>query len=348
MPEGQEDNLYQNNPAPIPPSGNVEFDEKKELLKRGEIRTMEKDLAKLRETEAEEERKKISSLKPDEETPETREKEPKEIKEEEAPGVLIPKKIRRPSSFQKILVRTLAVIVLFLAIGFFYWLLTEKMPGEPAGEETAPPLEEKTTEESLSPEQSETGTEGAGAEEEEEGQEESVEEEPAKEEAEISEPKIIENIVSWGYYIPETPRVIDTIILHSAYNALDGDPHDIGGVIEEFMLYKVTSHYLISRDGMIYQLAPDAAVAYQAGRGQMPDGTRKNIINNFSIGVEMVYTDTEQPNEIQLARLLELVSYLKQKYDVPIENILEHEDISSSGKDDPWNWEKDELLNLLE
>jgi len=153
--------------------------------------------------------------------------------------------------------------------------------------------------------------------------------------------------LAWGYYIPGTPRTIDTIIIHSAYNAMGGDIHSLEGVLEEFELYKVTSHFIISRDGIIYQLAPEEAIAYHAGRGQMPDGSRKNVINNYSLGIELIYSETESPNDIQIEKLVELVSYFINKYEIPTENILEHEDVSLSGKEDMWNFEREELINLL-
>ena len=53
--------------------------------------------------------------------------------------MLIPRRFRKPTSIQKALIRTITVLLLFLAIRFFYWLLTEKIPGEPAEEETETP-----------------------------------------------------------------------------------------------------------------------------------------------------------------------------------------------------------------
>ncbi len=173
------------------------------------------------------------------------------------------------------------------------------------------------------------------------------EEETTEPEEEITKPEIVDNILTWGYYIPGTPRTIDTIIIHSAYNATGEDVHSVEGVLEEFKLYKVTSHFLIARDGTIYQLAPEEAVAYHAGRGQMPDGSRKDKINNYSLGIESIYSETESPNDIQIEKLVALVSYLMDKYGISTENILEHEDISLSGKDDMWNFEREELINLL-
>src|SRR4030042_159689 len=194
MPEGEENISYQNPPKPEPHGEDFGVGEKKEFLKREEIRTMERDLSQLRETEAEKERERISSLGPGEKISEPEEKKTEEIKKE----------INVPEESEII-------------------------------EET--PLEEATTtpeEETITPE-----------------------EETTEPEEEITKPEIVDNILTWGYYIPGTPRTIDTIIIHSAYNATGEDVHSVEGVLEEFKLYKVTSHFLIARDGTIYQLAPE-------------------------------------------------------------------------------------------
>ena len=61
-----------------------EKDEKLEYLKRGEVKTMQKDVAELREKEAKQEREKISQIKTEEEM--QREKERKESKELHKPA----------------------------------------------------------------------------------------------------------------------------------------------------------------------------------------------------------------------------------------------------------------------
>ena len=148
---------------------------------------------------------------------------------------------------------------------------------------------------------------------------------------------INEKILRFGYHIPSEPRTIDTIIIHSVYNAFGGDAHSIEGVIEEYKIYKVAAHYLIARDGKIYQTAPREAIAYHAGVSQMPDG-RTNA-NDFSVGIELIYTKEETPTETQYESLSQLVNYLQKEYDIPAKNILGHKDIAPGRKDDPWNFD---------
>jgi hypothetical protein len=151
-------------------------------------------------------------------------------------------------------------------------------------------------------------------------------------------PKIVDALVNWGYEIPSAPRSIDTIIIHSSYDALGTDPYSVAGVINEYKMYGVSPHYLIDRNGTIFRLVKEENIAYHAGGGKMPDG-RTNI-NSFSIGIELINTQTVGPNEAQYASLVQLVKFLKSKYQ--IKYILGHHDIAPDRKTDPWNfdWQK--------
>jgi len=289
--------------------------EKKELLVRQEIKTMEKDLSKLREVEAQEEKKRISSLGP-ETSPTTTTTVPAEEPEEK--GMLIPVEIKKTSSFFKIAIRAIIVLPLFLIAGLACWFffLRSETKEEPI---LTPPLEE-------------------------------TEEIPPEEIIETKTPPVLpaiqERLVTWGYYIPKKTRNIDTIIIHSAYNVLGGDAYSLEKVLEEFRAYRAVPHYLIDREGKVYQLAPEEAVAYHAGRGIMPNGSRKDIINLFSLGIGMIYQEKDSPAEAQYESLAGLVYFLREKYAIPIENILGFKEISSA-QTNPWNFDKEYLISLL-
>ena len=158
-------------------------------------------------------------------------------------------------------------------------------------------------------------------------------------------PYITNNIVKWGYSAPKKARVIDTIIIHSSYDALGSNPYSVAGVVKEYKMYGVSPHYLISRKGNIYRLVKDKYIAFQAGRGKYP-GTDKVInMNNSSIGIELIHLKTENPNEVQYDSLVNLINYLKSKY--KIKYILGHSQTSITGKTDPWNFDWDKLDLLL-
>jgi len=122
-------------------------EEKLEFLKREEVRTMEKDVRRLREMEAKEEREKIAALK-------------KEIKELEAkPEVevlpeetLIPKPPKKIlGTFKKILVRLGIFLLLIFFISFFYWFFGIRKHPSPRGPEVLPPKEITPSEEATPP-----------------------------------------------------------------------------------------------------------------------------------------------------------------------------------------------------
>ena len=122
-------------------------EEKLEFLKREEVRTMEKDVRRLREMEAKEEREKIAALK-------------KEIKEIEAkPEVevlpeetLIPKPPKKIlGTFKKILVRLGIFLLLIFFISFFYWFFEIRKHPSPRGPEVLPPKEITPSEEATPP-----------------------------------------------------------------------------------------------------------------------------------------------------------------------------------------------------
>jgi N-acetyl-anhydromuramyl-L-alanine amidase AmpD len=154
---------------------------------------------------------------------------------------------------------------------------------------------------------------------------------------------IINKFVSWGYEMPLQNRLIDTIIIHSSYDALGTDPYRVDGVIYEYKIYGVSPHYLIDREGTIFRLVKEENIAYHAGGGKMPDN-RTNI-NSFSIGIELINTKTVGPNEAQYSSLVELVKALEMKYG--IKNILGHSEISPERKTDPWNFDWQKFNEML-
>ncbi|NTV41236.1 MAG: N-acetylmuramoyl-L-alanine amidase [Candidatus Moranbacteria bacterium] len=149
--------------------------------------------------------------------------------------------------------------------------------------------------------------------------------------------KIVQRLVSWGFQ-KSVARKIDTLIVHSSYDAIGKDPYDISGIIEEYRQAQVSAHYLIARDGTIYQLVADQNIAWHAGVAKMPDG--RTDVNSFSIGVEMVNTKEGKFTNDQYASLNSLIATLKGKY--PIKNILGHSDVAPGRKTDPWGieWKK--------
>lgn len=161
-------------------------------------------------------------------------------------------------------------------------------------------------------------------------------------------PYIIDNKIKWGYSISKKDRIINTIIVHSSYDALGSNPYSVAGVVREYKMYGVAPHYLISQKGNIYRLVKDKYIAFHAGRGKYFNTDKIINMNINSIGIELIHLKTESPNEIQYDSLINLVDYLKSKYE--IKYILGHNQTSITGKTDPWNfdWDKfDKKLNEI-
>jgi AmpD protein len=145
-------------------------------------------------------------------------------------------------------------------------------------------------------------------------------------------------LVSFGFSAPNKPRTIDTIVLHSSYDAIGTDSYSVSGVIAEWKDAGVAPHYLIARDGQIYRLVKDENIAYHAGVSKVPDG-RTNV-NDFSIGIEILNTKTDTYTDAQYISVKKLIASLKEQY--AIKYILGHDDIAPDRKSDPWNfdWKK--------
>lgn len=144
---------------------------------------------------------------------------------------------------------------------------------------------------------------------------------------------VTNRLVPFGYAVPSAPRRIDTIVLHSSYDATGNDPYSVAGVIAEWRAAGVAPHYLIDRQGTIYRLVEDKNIAYHAGVSRMPDG-RTNV-NDFSIGIELLDTKEDAYTDAEYAAVNALITSLKAKY--PVKDILGHSDIAPGRKTDPWN-----------
>lgn len=149
---------------------------------------------------------------------------------------------------------------------------------------------------------------------------------------------IISKLVSWGYE-KSSGRKINTIIIHSTYNALGGDPFSLEKILDIYKSYGVAPHYIIDRSGKIYRLVADENIAYHAGESKMPDG--RAGVNNFSIGIELINTKTSEYTTAQYEALKKLIAQLKSEY--LIKYVLGHNQIAPGRKDDPWNFDWDKI-----
>ncbi len=145
---------------------------------------------------------------------------------------------------------------------------------------------------------------------------------------------ISNKFVSWGYSVPKKTRDIDTIVIHSSYDAIGSDPYSVSGLLDEYEQYGVSPHYLINRKGNAYRLVFEKNIAYHAGASETPDG-RINV-NDFSIGIELMNKEDGNFTDEQYKSLKNLIAGIKNRY--KIKYILGHNQIAPGRKSDPWNF----------
>ena len=109
---------------------------------------------------------------------------------------------------------------------------------------------------------------------------------------------------------------------------------------------KVSTHYLISKRGVIYQMVKDQHVAWHAGKSRW--GNDKNL-NLKSIGIELVNKGDEKFPFLQIKSLCMLIKYLKNRHKIQKKNVLGHFHIAPGRKCDPgihFPWKKLANQNL--
>jgi len=100
---------------------------------------------------------------------------------------------------------------------------------------------------------------------------------------------------------------------------------------------RVSSHFLIRRDGRVIQYVPASQRAWHAGKSSFA-GREK--CNDFSIGIELEGSDATPFEAAQYASLAALTVALQQRY--PLTDVQGHEHIAPGRKTDPgplFRWE---------
>ena len=99
---------------------------------------------------------------------------------------------------------------------------------------------------------------------------------------------------------------------------------------------KVSSNYLIQRNGQIISLVPDLYTSWHAGKSRW-----KNFrsLNKNSIGIEIVNKGHQfgyqKFSKKQISSLIKLSRFLIKKFSIKRKNILGHSDIAYNRKKDP-------------
>jgi N-acetyl-anhydromuramyl-L-alanine amidase AmpD len=148
--------------------------------------------------------------------------------------------------------------------------------------------------------------------------------------------KIVSAPVDFGFRRCDN-RVVDTIILHSICNPEAVDKFSLESIQAILKQYKVSSHYVILRDGGICRLVEEKDVAYHAGRSRLPVSPFRRELNGTSIGIELVCDPEGQPTEAQYEAAVKLVRDIKSRHE--IKHVFGHEDVAPGRKTDPWGFD---------
>lgn len=147
--------------------------------------------------------------------------------------------------------------------------------------------------------------------------------------------------VHWGSATRR--KATDMLIIHSTAS------NNVQGTLSWFQNpanpAQSSSHYVVGRDGVIYQCVDEANVAYHAGTSRYEvDGVLREDINRYSIGIEVVADDKTPYTELQMAALRELCVDIMKRHNIKPEYVLRHSDIAKGRKTDPYtinlDWDK--------
>ena len=117
---------------------------------------------------------------------------------------------------------------------------------------------------------------------------------------------------------------------------------------------KVSAHYLISQNGLIYNLVNEKFRAWHAGQSYWQDVVD---INSFSIGIELDYNPNGKNNKFtykMISSLKKLILKITNKYKINKKNILAHSDVAPFRKKDPGKYfpwrllEKEKIISDIQ
>lgn len=163
------------------------------------------------------------------------------------------------------------------------------------------------------------------------------------------------------FFMPRGNYPLDMIVIHHI-GSQGGKLYSVNGTLTWFtdvnvhknkdtgkIENQVSAHYVIPREphngNDMYQLVQDTDIAYHAGESQwIIDGKVRKFINRYSIGIEMEGDgNVVEYTDYQYDVLAWLVKNLMEHYNIPIANVVGHEDIAPKRKVDPgklFDWKR--------
>ncbi len=134
----------------------------------------------------------------------------------------------------------------------------------------------------------------------------------------------------------ERACAIDVIVLHAT--ATDTLADTFYYLIEKEGDARVSSHYVIDRDGTVYRLVPDEKRAWHAGISAW--GDIQSDMNSHSIGIEFQCPAAGERAFVEFTSEqidvgIRLCQILMEKYNIQPQNVVAHSDIAPGRKFDP-------------
>jgi N-acetylmuramoyl-L-alanine amidase len=125
---------------------------------------------------------------------------------------------------------------------------------------------------------------------------------------------------------------VDILVLHYTELPL-GESLDI--LSDDKREHRVSAHYVLAEDGIVYRLVTDERVAWHAGRSCWRG---REALNASSIGIEIVnlHGDRHDYPSQQIAALIELCRAIIARHPAIVpQNVVGHSDIAPKRKIDP-------------
>lgn len=123
-------------------------------------------------------------------------------------------------------------------------------------------------------------------------------------------------------------RRVELVVLH--YTAMASAAEALARLCDP--VAEVSAHYLIDRDGTVFNLVDEAMRAWHAGAGEWAG---EGDVNSRSIGIELQNSGTEPFAEPQMVALEQLLADLLGRFDLPSQAVIAHSDMAPDRKSDP-------------
>lgn len=137
----------------------------------------------------------------------------------------------------------------------------------------------------------------------------------------------IKKLTGFEQYNSGKMDIAENIIIHGISDPRKTDPFNVETVLELFHEYGVSAHFLIDREGVIYQLIPSNLIAWHVGTSEY---NGKTGLNHNSIGIELIGNKYTNYTDKQYTSLIMLTGILSYNFSIKLSNVKGHQTVSDS------------------